>query len=513
MNGRLSRVAAIVRADFLIRFRRVSTLVTFLLLSATAYLWVPDPRTGRALIQIEGRRALYNSAAIGMATAILATLFIGLFGFYVISNALRRDVQSRCGFVIASTTVRSGEYLTGKFVGNVVFLATFIGGFMAVSMAMLVVRGEAALEPWTFFLQYLYLVPPAIMFVSALALVFESVPWLSGKLGDVLYFFFWASSLGIVASAMEKGADPGIVGFFDFSGFGYLFDQMHRTFHTSAMSIGSSSFDASKPVIVFPGLTLANGWLVRRLGAAALPIPLLGVARLFFHRFDPVRVRTSGEKGRSRWMGRINAPFKPLARALFTLGARSAARPTLLRSALADAMISISAYPVSVAAAVGLIIASLAGADRTGVMPIAFGFLGIMIADIPTRERRAGTTALVYSAPMLQARFVAWKLLSTAIVAAILLIGPIVRTPTPQLAVGILFVCSAAVFLGVVSGNPKAFIVVYLTFWYLATNDHGLTPWLDFAGTYGKATPMITAAYAAIAALFAAAAHLWHRRE
>jgi len=280
------------------------------------------------------------------------------------------------------------------------------------------------------------------------------------------------------------------------------------------MSIGSTSFDASKPVAVFHGLTLGNGWLIRRLGAAAIPIPLLGVARLFFHRFDPARVRQSGGKGRRNWMARINALFKPLARVLFALGVRSASRPPLLRSALADAMISIAAYPVAVAAAAVLAVVSMASNDVAGgVMPIAFGLLGVMIADIPTRERRSGTTSLVYSAPMLQARFVAWKLLSTAIVAAILLIGPIVRMPTPQLAVGIVFVCAAAVFLGVASGNPKAFIVIYLTFWYLATNDHGLTPALDFTGAWGKATPAITAAYGGIAVLFALAAHGMHRRQ
>ena len=46
MSGSLHRIAAIVHADFLLRFRRVSTVVCFLLLSALAYLWVPRPRAG-----------------------------------------------------------------------------------------------------------------------------------------------------------------------------------------------------------------------------------------------------------------------------------------------------------------------------------------------------------------------------------------------------------------------------------------------------------------------------------
>ncbi|HKO55821.1 MAG TPA: hypothetical protein VJ276_08070 [Thermoanaerobaculia bacterium] len=503
----IERIAAIVRADFLIRFRRVSTVVVFLLLSAMAYVWVPDPRTGRALIQIDGHRALYNSAAIGMATALLGTIFIGLFGFYVISNALRRDVQSRCGFVIASTTVRNGEYLLGKFVGNVVFLVTFVAGYMVTSMAMLVVRGEAPLEPWTFFLQYLYTIPPAIVFVSALAILFESIPWLSGKFGDVVYFFLWASSLGVVASMIEKGADPGIAGFFDFSGFGYLMDQMHNAFHTNSLSIGSSSFDAAKPVIVFPGLTMPFAWMVRRVAAMLLPLPLLGVALVFFHRFDPVRVRKSADKGRRNWIGRINMLFKPFARGLFLLGARAASRPTMLRSAFADAMMSIAATPIAVAIAAFFGLFAFASRES---LPLALAALGVLLADVPTRERRSGTTGLVYSAPFLRSRFVLWKLLAMVLLSALLLIGPIIRTPTPQLAVGILFICAAAVALGVISGNPKAFIVAYLTFWYVSTNDHGLTPALDFAGAYGKATPAVTAVYLMLAMTFVIAAQAMH---
>src|SRR5688572_32789861 len=113
MNERVLRLAAVVRADFLIRLRRPSTIVVFLLLSALPYLWIPDPSTGRALIQINGQRALYNSAAIGMATAVLGTVFVGLFGFYVVSNALKRYVLSRCGYVVESATLCGCWYIVG----------------------------------------------------------------------------------------------------------------------------------------------------------------------------------------------------------------------------------------------------------------------------------------------------------------------------------------------------------------------------------------------------------------
>src|SRR5438034_1580904 len=236
------RLFDIAKTDVLIRFRRLSTIVVFLILGAIAYLWVPDPRSGYALMQIGKGRALYNSAAIGVATAILGTFFVCMAGFYVVSNAIRRDAQTRCGSIIAATTMRSGEYIAGKFLGNVLFLGVFFAGFMLVSMAMVIVRGEARLQPIVFLEQYLLIAPAPIVYVSALAILFESVPWLAGRFGDVAYFFLFMLSMtfGVVA-ALEGGMHWAV--FFDPTAMSSTLLQMKTTLHTDSLSIGASHFD------------------------------------------------------------------------------------------------------------------------------------------------------------------------------------------------------------------------------------------------------------------------------
>jgi len=526
MNERFHRLGAIVRADFLIRLRRPSTVVIFLLLSATAYLWVPDPATGRALIQINGQRALYNSAAIGMATALLGTIFIGLVGFYVVSNALRRDVLSRCGYVIASTTMRGSEYIAGKFAGNVVFLSVFMLGFMITSMAMVLVRGEAPLQPLVFATQYLLLVPPSIVFVSAAAILFECTPVLRTKFGDIAYFFLWTMLMGSVVMLMEKGLGAHWAAYFDVSGFGFLFVQMKTLFHTNQMSIGASTFDASKGVAVFPGLQTGVQWVLPRIVSAIWPLSLLGVARLFFHRFDPARVRAvPNEKSRRSWIGRLNLISKPLARLIVYAGqlvVSRSGRASLLRSAAVDALTTIAAFPLASLAIAGFAIAALASDATsllTGVMPVAFAGCAIAIADVSCREKRAGTSALVFAAPLLRARFVAWKFASSLLLALAFLGVPLLRAISLRpsaalpLLVGVAFTCAAATTLGIVSSNPKTFLVAFLMFWYITTQDKGANPQLDFAGWFGTATPVVIAAYAAIAAAMLAAAHAFHRYE
>ena len=526
MSERLHRLGAIIHADFLIRLRRPSTAVVFLLLSFVPYLWIPAPSTGRALMVIEGRRAIYNSAAIGMATAVIGTLFIGLFGFYVISNALRRDVLTRCGYVIASTTVRGGEYIVGKFAGNLVFLTVFTLGYMATSMAMVLVRGEAPLEPLIFAKQYLLLLPPALVFVSAIAIVFECTPLLRTKFGDVLYFFLWISTMSAVAISMEKDVGAQVAAYFDVSGFGLMLHQIKALYHSNSMSIGASTFDAKKGLIVFPGLSADGRWLLPRIVSTLWPMSLLFIARLFFHRFDPARVRAvPNEKARRSWIGRLNLLSKPLARLFVYLGQVVVALPgipALVRSMMTDALATIAGFPLIVVAMIVIAIASLSADSPTlftGTMPVAFAACAIALSDIASREKRAGTSALVYAAPALRSQFVWWKFGATLLVAFAFLAVPVVKgialrpSSALPLIVGVIFTAAAATALGVISANPKTFIVGFLSFWYLAIGDKGQTPSLDFAGLFGKATPAVVAAYAGIALAFLAAAQLFHANQ
>jgi len=494
----IDRIAAIVRADFLTRFRRLSTVIIFLLLSAFAYVWVPDPRSGMTLMQVNGARVVYNSAAIGMATAMIAAIFVGLVGFYVISNAVKRDLASRCGSVMASTTMRSGEYIAGKFLGNVLFLTLFMSGFMLASMIMQLVRGEAPLQPGVFAAQYAILVPSIITYVSALAIVFESIPWLAGRLGDVFYFFFWAGSMGVVAASVEKGR--GWARWIDFNGLGFLFSFMKG--FGPHMSIGHTSFDKAKPPFVFSGLYLDGSTALPRIASTLAPLLLLPLAVLFFHRFDPARTRAGGTRSHRTWMQRFNAMAKPLSRPFTAAAMRS--------RVLADAMLTFAALPMAAVAFIAISTMTLASPRS---LPIAVALMAVFIADVASRDRQSGTMALLYAAPRVREGFVLWKIASSTLVASILLAVPLIRTAVvnpralPALIAGIVFVAAAATSLGIISSNPKTFIVLFLSFWYVVVNDHGVTRSLDFAGFFGTPLARVSAMYVAIAIVLVIAAH------
>ncbi len=517
MTDSLARIAAIVRADFLVRFRRVSTVVVFLLLSACAYLWVPDPATGRALLQIDGHRALMNSGALGMATASVGMIFVGLFGFYVISNAVRRDITSRCGVIMAATPMRSSEYLAGKFLGNVSFLFTFLGGFMLSSMVMLLVRGEARLEPLVFIQQYLLLTPPAIVFVSAVAVLFESIPWLSGKLGDVVYFFLWMALLGVVVSQEATGG-LSWGRYFDVSGFGFMIDRMQTTLQTESVAIGASSFDPAKAPIIFHGLTLSPEWIAPRIGSILWPIALLlPLAAFFFHRFDPVRTKQTSDRARRNWIGRAQMLLKPLSRRVVRLLMWPARGRSLGSAIWIDAVLTLTLFPLALVALLSCAILTVAVAQPQHVLPIVFFALALVVSDVVTRDRRGATLPIIYASPRLRENLVWWKLGSTAVLALafgavpLALAGTVSGLRFGALFVGILFVATTATALGVLTGNPKTFIVAFLSFLYVVVNGRGASPLLDFAGFYGTATFSTLALYAILSILMISAAQMAHR--
>jgi hypothetical protein len=145
---------------------------------------------------------------------------------------------------------------------------------------------------------------------------------------------------------------------------------------------------------------------------------------------------------------------------------------------------------------IGVTIAAIA---NPATLPVAFAATAVLVADVCTRDGRAGTTSLVRSAPHLRERFVWWKLASAAIVAFVVMAVPIVRAPSPAAAVvATIFIACLATAIGVVSGNPKAFTVLFLTFWYIVVKDKA-TAALNFGGVHGAPRLAVTMAYAGVA--------------
>ena len=151
------------------------------------------------------------------------------------------------------------------------------------------------------------------------------------------------------------------------------------------------------------------------------------------------------------------------------------------------------------------------------ILPVWFLMLVVILAEIATRERKAGTLPVVFAVPLVKSGFVFWKFSTALFFTLTLTFIPCIRLLTVHprdaisVVVGSLLVSALATSLGVITGNPKAFIVTFLLFLYLVINDGGRSPGFDFAGWYGTGTPGVQSCYFLAAATLLVVTQLVYR--
>jgi hypothetical protein len=488
----LPRLLAVLQADLRARLRRPGVAVLLVASAVSAVLMIPDPRPGQGLLQVAGARALYTSPTLAFATAMLLALVLSFFGFSVAGHALGRDLRSRVGTIVAASPVTDLEYLAGKLLGSIALLTVVGAGFMVACMAMQVVRGEGPLEPLTYLAHYAVLGLPCIAWVAVLSLLFECTSGLSGRLGDVAYFFVWAASFLCGFEGWRPGG-PKLLRVFDYMGFGFVVRQVEAIVGTSQFTIGYAPGDPTKPPIHFPGLSFPPDALAARAASLVAPLVLFPLALVLFRRFDPARTRVGG-RGRfalPAWLGRLVARLvrpllTPLARLAPDVALTFRARPLLAVAALAFAAVSLG----------------LPAADvRVGLLPVVFALVSLALADHATRERGAGLLGVVYAAPGRREHFAEWKLAGALGVALVIGGVPALRLLPAEpgagvsALVGLGFLAAASVAAGIASGTPKTFMALALALWYLALSSKGQQPALDYGGWWAVATPAVQAGW------------------
>lgn len=509
----LARMLAVARADLIGRVRRPASLVLLLGLCVFAYSVVPPLESGRTLMQRDGHRALLDSASISLATGMFASILLGMLGFYLISSAIRRDTVSRVGQVIAAMPVRNVEYLGGKYLANIAFLGLVVAGYLANVMVMHLLRAERPLEPLVYVATYAGLVGPAILVLSAIALVFECVRWLSGRVGDVLYFFVWVLMVAVAAGADRAGGGVSWLDAVDVLGFRFMIAQVNAGGTPQNISVGGMPFDPQLAPWIFTGFRWTGAAIASRLMSSSLALPLFGIAWLAFARFDPAKVKAGAQHARRNPVAALNRTLKPVTRLLLPLvgAGRGLARITICETWLT---FTLSPLVLLWAAALGIgAIFAAPAALRGNIIP--FAFLGIVasVADVSTRDAGPGVRALLYSMPSVRRARVPAQWLTALSVALVFLAVPFVRTlfvdpaAALSLAIGAAFVAALAVSLGTLTGGSKAFVGLFLLYFYLVMSVKG-APEFDFAGFNGAATAGVRAGYAAAAAVLLAAAAL-----
>lgn len=489
-------------ADFWERTRRYSFLITIGLTIFVAYIYLPPKEANYLTLGLDHYRGVYNSAWIGSTIAVLCSALLSLPAFYLVKNAIERDEQTRVGQIIATTPISKEMYTLGKALSNFAFLAVMVGAIFLSAIAIQFIRAEVlSIDLWLLLSPFIFTVLPAMAVIAALAVFFETIPWLRGTFGNVIYFFAWLGIL--IGTAANAPTNPGQITepINDVWGILVILSGMMKDTATAfpeyqgSFTIGSTTLQAPLGTFTWEGVHWTGEIILGRLLWVGGAILLSLVSALFFKRFDPAFEKSRRER-KTTALKPINVESvkstEQTTQVHLTPLASKKVRPRLASVLLAELRITLTGMPWWwYMVALGLFAAGLlvpTSAAFRFLLPVAWLWPLPLWSSMGSREARHATSQLVFSAPHpLKSQLpITW--LAGVMVAFVtgggVLISLAMAEDIPHIVAGIsaaFFIPSLALALGSWSGSSKLFEVVYLLWWYAGPVNRVET--LNFMGT------------------------------
>lgn len=522
----------LARADFFQRTRSYGFLITLGVMLYVAYAFVPPNHSSYATLTISGHRGLYNSAYLGSLMALLISPWLSLAGFYLVKNAIDRDIQTGVGQILATTTLTKPLYTIGKAVSNFAVLAVMVAVMGIAAGAMQLVRQEDTnIDVVQLLAPLVFIALPLVAVVGSTAILFEAIPWLRGGLGNVVYFFVWVGALSTRLGG--GGGDVLHARSNDLFGLGVIMPAIATACEAAfpGSTLGKASFNLGinfksagqywdLTTFRWEGLAWTREIVLGRLWWLGVALGLALLAALFFRRFDPARERSrpAGERVKPAQPETGESPVAPDVVHGATLHPLTKPpRFSFLFMVLAELRLALH----GVSRWWYLVAAGLFAAGLFTPVSISRGFLIaawiwplLIWSAMGTRERRLRTDQLVFSTahPLRRQLPACW--LAGVIIALLTGGGTGIRLvfAGEQLGllawtVGAFFIPTMALAVGVWSGSSKLFEVLYLFLWYLGPANR--VGQIDFMGAMGpllpQRTPVVFLAVTAALALFAIA--------
>ncbi len=481
----------IIKADYLQRSRSYVFLITLLVSVYVAYTFIPGYNSGYTTVRIGNYVGKNNSAWIGHVTAIMASTFLWIIGFYLVNNGIKRDKETGVGQIIATTSISNFGYLVAKAFSNFCVLLTIVFIIILMAFGLYMFRGESNFDFVQFLMPYFLATVPSIFLVSVVAIVFEVIFGNKTNLINVAFFFLFA----VVIAMTNAGSNPTLQ-FIDPLGIKFLTNQMVEmvnltdSTNTNDISVGYLFSEKLKTnYFDFQGSTWSVFYVLSRIVWIAIGFGLLFITSKFFNRFDSKVIILSKKKSidlvfneiktepiqiNLSELPKINPQFGvfPIIKTEFLMLIRKG--PKWFWLVNFSGMIALFFMPINEAYQIAL--------------PILW-FLQInRWADLATKEKFFGTNNFIYSSfqplqRLLTSQIIAGFLLATFL-ASPLIIKQLIEGnmfSVISIIIGGLFLISFAVCSGIVSGGKRLFEILFFAVTYLIVNKF---PFVDYFGGF-----------------------------
>ena len=513
----------LVRADVLERVRGYSFLIVMGVTVYAGYMMVPSMKAPYNAFLIGGYRGFYNSPWVGTVFGVVVSTLLTLIGFYLVKDAINRDYFTRVGQIIATTPITKPAYILGKWLSNLTVLTFILVALTVMAPIMQLVRAEnGTLDVWALVVPIWLMGLPTIAIVAAMAVLFESIPFLRGGAGNVVYFFIWVLVvMSSVAGMFESVKD--ITPQNDFAGLSRAMVDIRQHMLADGLDLNRGDTDLGVPTrgrevirFLWDGMNWSLGIFLERSIWLGIAVAIALSAAIPFDRFDPSRwginrqrkrkhsrrppgilQELPGIMGLSKPAGNeaVKASIPEVALHLTPLGEqRTRRRFWSVLFAELRLMVRGQKWWWFIIA-LGIVIASLFSpldVVRRILFPAAWLWPILWWSAMGNRESRYHTSQIIFSTPdLIHRQFLAiW--FAGFLVAIITGSGVLVRfVLTGQwdhflaLIIGAAFIPSLALALGVWSNNRRLFEIVYVLLWYLGSFDR--VPVLDYMGITSQA--------------------------
>jgi hypothetical protein len=502
-------------ADFIERIRRYSFLVILALTVYAGYLFVPPEGADYLVLRLGLKRGIYNSSWIGLMFGFIAAMHLTLIGFYLVKNAVERDRQTGVGQIIATTPISKPIYVMGKWMSNLAVLALILSTMTIMAVILQLIRAEdPTVNFWALIAQIWLMGLPVLAISAAMAVLFESISFLRGGLGNVAYFFIWLIAIIAVLSGAFDEATRLARPTNDLLGFTRPMSDIQRQVLAAepGADIGSGLIvplrGREASTFVWDGF----GWTVKvvleRMMWLVIAVIIGFVSAIPFDRFDPARSRLRLKPtgffsrlqrriGTIRWCDLLH---RTSSEAVGVQAVTAAHLSPLEAMSIQGRFFGVLVAELKLmlkgqnliwyTGTIGLIIACLVSPFddvQQYLFPAVWLWPVIIWSQLGMRERRYNTGQMVFSVPHPVSRQIPAMWLAGVIFTIIAGSGAWIRLAlmgqTNGLSawfVGAFFVPALAMALGVWVGNSRAFETIYPLLWYIGVINR--VPTFDYAG-------------------------------
>ncbi|MDP4093081.1 MAG: ABC-2 transporter permease [Bacillota bacterium] len=497
----------IMCADFFERTRSKSFLIVAGLAVFASYIFIPAKSANYITCYVskgkEFYRGAYNSAWIGSNLALLISVFFSLFGFYLVKSSIEHDRLTGVGQIIAATPLKKTDYILGKLFSNFAVLSALaLISATALLIVQLMRREVSSVNLIQLFSPFVIIVFPTMIFISALAVLFETVPVLRGSFGNIVYFFVW---MVFYITLIQNNQNPNIqvenTPLYDVFGMSTLLQQILGGARLALHDPNIKWLEIYRHVsgiqiktYLWKGIIWDGGVIALRFMWIGISLIIAFFAAMIFKGFD---VNWKEKKSVGNILRFIKNDTEPVY-------VKNSMSNVVLSKFKADSMRFSFIYLLGceikliirglhwwwILGAIVLILCELflpMGSLRNVIYPLALIWPINILSSTGIREKRYNTEQIIFSCPKPASRqFLVCWLAEIAIIVIIqsgiglhLVIAGNYFGLFAWLA-GVAFVPTLAIMLGTWSGGSRLFEIIYTIIWYMGPLNK--IPTMDFPG-------------------------------